>query len=574
MDTTLAKQASTKFVVLGLLLGILMSAMDNTIVATAMGSIVADLGSFDKFAWVTASYMVAVMAGMPIYGKLSDMYGRKRFFLFGLIFFLIGSALCGIAQTMNQLIIYRAIQGIGGGALLPIAFTIIFDLFPPEKRGKMSGMFGAVFGLSSVLGPLLGAIITDAISWHWVFYINVPIGALSLFFIIRYYKESLEHRKQKIDWGGAITLVVSIVCLMFALELGGKTYDWNSIQIIGLFIVFAVFFIAFFIVERKAEEPIISFWMFKNRLFATAQILAFLYGGTFIILAVFIPIFVQAVYGSSATSAGFILTPMMIGSVIGSMIGGIFQTKASFRNLMLISVTAFFIGMLLLSNMTPETARVWLTVFMMITGFGVGFNFSLLPAASMNDLEPRFRGTANSTNSFLRSFGMTLGVTIFGTVQTNVFTNNLSDAFSGMKGSAGSGAAQNIGDPQTIFQAGTRSQIPDMILNRIIDAMSSSITYIFLLALIPIILAAVTILFMGKTRVKTTAEMAKKSKLTPKSSTWLACTAFFDYTPNLARINVHIQMINNRMRLYATVRLNSLDSLPVWPTAAAAIAMD
>ncbi|MCY9001958.1 multidrug efflux MFS transporter Bmr3 [Bacillus spizizenii] len=512
MDTTSAKQASTKFVVLGLLLGILMSAMDNTIVATAMGSIVADLGSFDKFAWVTASYMVAVMAGMPIYGKLSDMYGRKRFFLFGLIFFLIGSALCGIAQTMNQLIIYRAIQGIGGGALLPIAFTIIFDLFPPEKRGKMSGMFGAVFGLSSVLGPLLGAIITDSISWHWVFYINVPIGALSLFFIIRYYKESLEHKKQKIDWGGAITLVVSIVCLMFALELGGKTYDWNSIQIIGLFIIFAVFFIAFFIVERKAEEPIISFWMFKNRLFATAQILAFLYGGTFIILAVFIPIFVQSVYGSSATSAGFILTPMMIGSVIGSMIGGIFQTKASFRNLMLISVTAFFIGMLLLSNMTPETARVWLTVFMMISGFGVGFNFSLLPAASMNDLEPRFRGSANSTNSFLRSFGMTLGVTIFGTVQTNVFTNKLSDAFSGMKGSAGSGAAQNIGDPQEIFQAGTRSQIPEAILNRIIDAMSASITYVFLLALIPIALAAVTVLFMGKARVKTTAEMAKKAK--------------------------------------------------------------
>ncbi|GIN83044.1 hypothetical protein J5TS4_36220 [Bacillus sp. J5TS4] len=202
---------------------------------------------------------------------------------------------------------------------------------------------------------------------------------------------------------------------------------------------------------------------------------------------------------------------MMIGSVIGSMIGGIFQTKASFRNLMLISVIAFFIGMLLLSNMTPDTARVWLTVFMMISGFGVGFNFSLLPAASMNDLEPRFRGTANSTNSFLRSFGMTLGVTIFGTVQTNVFTNKLNDAFSGMKGSAGSGAAQNIGDPQEIFQAGTRSQIPDAILNRIIDAMSSSITYVFLLALIPIVLAAVTILFMGKARVKTTAEMTKKA---------------------------------------------------------------
>lgn len=197
MEQTAAKDASTKFVVIGLLLGILMSAMDNTIVATAMGNIVADLGSFDKFAWVTASYMVAVMAGMPIYGKLSDMYGRKRFFLFGLILFLIGSALCGIAQTMDQLIIYRVIQGIGGGALMPIAFTIIFDLFPPEKRGKMSGMFGAVFGLSSVLGPLLGALITDSISWHWVFYINVPIGILSLFSFFVIIKNPLNTRSRK-----------------------------------------------------------------------------------------------------------------------------------------------------------------------------------------------------------------------------------------------------------------------------------------------------------------------------------------------------------------------------------------
>lgn len=502
------KDSSNKLVVAGLLLGILMAAMDNTIVATAMGAIVSDLGSFDKFAWVTASYMVAVMAGMPIYGKLSDMYGRKRFFVFGLIFFLLGSALCGIAQSMNQLIIFRAIQGIGGGAILPIAFTIIFDLFPPEQRGRMTGLFGGVFGLSSVLGPLLGALITDSIGWHWVFYINVPIGALALFFIIRYYNESLEHKKQKIDWWGAITLVVSVVCLMFALELGGKTYDWNSVQIIGLFAVFAIFFVAFFIAERKAEEPIISFWMFKNRLFATSQILAFLYGGTFIIIAVFIPIFVQAVYGSSATSAGFILTPMMLGSVLGSMIGGVFQTKVSFRNLMVLSVLSFFIGMLLLGNMSPDTARYMLTVFMLVAGFGVGFNFSLLPSASMNDLEPRYRGSANSTNSFLRSFGMTLGITIFGTIQNNVFTNKLADAFRGM---GGTGPMQ-LGDPQQIFQPETRSQIPDEILNPVIQAMSESITFIFMLTLIPIAIAAVTVLFMGNAKVKTSKEMAGKAK--------------------------------------------------------------
>ncbi len=274
-----------------------------------------------------------------------------------------------------QLSIYRAIQGIGGGALLPIAFTIVFDIFPPEKRGKMTGLLGAVFGSASVFGPLLGAYITEYISWHWVFYVNVPIGLLSLFFIVRFYKESTSHKKQKIDWAGAATLVISVVSLMFALELGGKEYDWSSPQILSLFAIFAVALSLFFFVEKRAQEPIISFWMFKRRLFATSQILAFLYGATFIILTVFIPIFVQAVYGGSATNAGLILTPMMLGSVAGSAIGGIFLTKTSFRNLMIMSVFSFAVGMFLLGTMEPDTPRWMLTVFMILTGFGVGFSF-------------------------------------------------------------------------------------------------------------------------------------------------------------------------------------------------------
>lgn len=489
-------EKQTRLVVAGLLLAILMAAMDNTIVATAMGTIVAELGGLDKFVWVTSAYMVTVMAGMPIFGKLSDMYGRKRFFLFGLIIFLVGSALCGMANSIVQLSLFRAIQGIGGGALVPIAFTIVFDVFPPEKRGKMTGLLGAVFGLSSVLGPLLGAYITEYISWEWVFYVNLPLGLFSLFLIIRYYQESTEHSKQQIDWWGAITLVAAVVSLMFGLELGGKEYAWDSPQILGLFAAFAVLFVTFLLIERRAAEPIISFWMFKRRLFATSQILAFLYGATFIILTVYIPIFVQAVYGGDATNAGLILMPMMLGSVLGSGMGGAFQTKTSFRQLMVISVSFYTLGMVLLTMISPETARWLLTVYMIIVGFGVGFSFSLLPTASINNLEQRYRGSANSTNAFFRSLGMTLGITVFGAIQTKIFQNKLTDIFGGMVG-----GMEKFGDPREIFESSQRALIPPPILEKIVDAMSTSITYIFTLALIPIAVAILFVFLMGNERV-------------------------------------------------------------------------
>ncbi|CAM3415725.1 MDR family MFS transporter [Marinicrinis lubricantis] len=493
------------FVVAGLLLAIFMSAMDNTIVATAMGSIVADLGGVQQFVWVTSAYMVAVMAGMPIFGKLSDMYGRKRFFVFGLTVFLVGSALCGLAQSMVQLSIYRAIQGIGGGALMPIAFTIVFDIFPPEKRGKMTGLLGAVFGLSSVFGPLLGAYITEYISWHWIFYVNVPIGAASLFLILKYYKESPSHSKPRIDWWGASTLVIAVVALMFALELGGKemggrVLEWSSLPIISLFAVFFIFFIVFLYAETKASEPIISFWMFKRRLFASSQILAFLYGATFISLTVYIPIFVQAVYGGSATSAGLILTPMMLGSVAGSSIGGIFQTKTSYRNLMVISIITYAAGMYLLSTISPDTERWMLTVFMVLVGFGVGFSFPLLPTASIHNLEVHHRGSANSTNQFFRSLGMTLGITILGSIQSKTFASKLEQSFADAPG--GGIQMGDFGDPREIFEPEQRAQIPDFVLDKIVDAMSSSITYMFLLSLIPIALAAAAVFYMGGERIE------------------------------------------------------------------------
>ncbi|CAI8792667.1 MULTISPECIES: MDR family MFS transporter [Bacillus] len=500
------KVSKTKFVVAGLLLGILMAAMDNTIVATAMATIVGDLGGFDKFVWVTSAYMVATMAGMPIFGKLSDMYGRKRFYIGGLLLFLLGSILCGTAASIEQLSIYRAIQGIGGGALMPIAFTIMYDIFPPEKRGKMTGLFGAVFGTSSVFGPLLGAYITDYISWHWVFYINIPLGLISFFFISKYYKESLQYRKQKIDWTGAITLVISIVCLMFALELGGKEYAWNSNMILGLFATFAIMLIIFFFVERRATEPIISFHLFKKRLFAASQGVAFFYGATFIICTVYIPIFVQGVLGGSASNAGLILTPMMVGSVVGSQVGGQLASRTSYRNIMIVSGIFFVLGIYSLGTLTLETSRTLVTIFMILTGLGVGFSFSVLSMSSIHNLEMRDRGSATSTNSFFRSLGMTLGVTIFGTIQNQIFTDKLKAVFPPELAKM----VPKGGDTSFLLSPHATEKIPPQILDGIKQALGTSIADTFFWALIPAVLSIICIILMGKERLLTGTKKKQK----------------------------------------------------------------
>lgn len=485
------------FVVAGLLLGILMASMDNTIVVTAMGTIVGDLGGLDNFVWVVSAYMVAEMAGMPIFGKLSDMYGRKRFFILGLILFMAGSALCGTAENITQLSIYRAIQGIGGGALVPIAFTIVFDIFPPENRGKMGGLFGAVFGLSSIFGPLLGAYITDNISWHWVFFINLPLGILSLVFVALCYRESTVRQKQVIDWWGALTLVGAVVCLMFAMELGGQKFSWDSRTIISLFIGFALLFAVFIAIETKASSPIISLAMFKQRLFAGSAIVALFYGAAFMSATVYIPIFVQGVYGGNATNSGLILLPMMLGSVVTAQAGGYLTTKLSYRNIMFLSGVILILGFILLSTLTADTSRIYLTIYMTIVGFGVGFSFSVLSMAAIHSFGVEQRGSATSTSNFIRSLGMTIGISIFGTIQRTSFSGKLEDIFSGMgplpKGNV-------LGDSRALLSEQARKQIPPQILDKITEALSGSIVQTFTWALVPAVLAFLFVLLMGTER--------------------------------------------------------------------------
>ncbi|WAH39099.1 MFS transporter [Alicyclobacillus dauci] len=471
--------------------------MDNTIVATATGNIVSHLGGIDKIVWITAAYLVTEMAGMPIFGKLSDMYGRKRFFVFGLVVFLLGSMLCGTAQNMDQLAIYRAVQGIGGGALMPIAFTIIFDVVPREKAGRFSGMFGAVFGIASIFGPLLGSYITEHLSWRWVFYINVPVGILTFIFVFFFYHESKQHMKQNVDWLGIITLVPAIVCLMFALEFGGNKYAWNSTQIIGGFVVAGVLFTLFLLVESKAKEPVVSFHMFRNRVFAGSNMVGILTGSAYIVAVIYIPIYIQGVLGGSAINAGLELLPMMLGSSITAPLGGMLANKMSYRNLLFSSCLVFAGGLYLLSTLTPTSSTFEVMAYMTVVGLGIGPSFSVIGMASMSEFDARQRGAASSTNSFVRELGMTVGIVVFGVIQKDVFQNQLKSQFAGL--SSKMQGMQNM-DPRSMLAPETRAQIPGFILDKLSAALSYSVTHSILWDLIPALMGLAAVFWIGNAR--------------------------------------------------------------------------
>jgi EmrB/QacA subfamily drug resistance transporter len=484
-------------IITGLLLAILMASMDNTIVATAMGTIVGEIGGLDKFVWVTSAYMVTEMAGMPIFGKLSDMYGRKRFFIFGIVVFMIGSALCGTAESIVQLSMFRAIQGIGAGAMVSIAFTIMFDVVAPENRGKMTGMFGALFGLSSIAAPLLGGYITEHIHWAWIFYINLPLGLIAFLLTVFFYKESAEHSKQKIDYLGSFLLVGAVICLMFAVELGGKEYAWGSPQIIGLFAGFLGLAALLIYVEKRAIEPIISFRMFRNRLYTTSNLVAMLSGASFITASMFIPIFIQGVGGGTASTAGLVLLPMMVGSVVTATVGGFLMAKLPYRTILIPTLIILIVGVALLSVLTPETPRLLITLYMILVGLGIGASFSVLSSAAIHSFPASQRGAATSTLNFNRSLGMTLGITLFGIIQSHSLTDKLKKAF-GNNEAVNKLSEVDLSDPYVLLNPTIRQTMDSHTLNSITEGLSSSIAATFMWSLIPAILALAAALIMSR----------------------------------------------------------------------------
>jgi len=389
-----------------------------------MPRIISDLGGFSQYTWVTTAYIITSAVTVPITGKLTDIYGRKIFYLGGLAIFVLGSVLCGLSHSMNQIIIFRGFQGIGAGVIMANAFTVIGDLFPPAVRGKYQGFMSAVFGLSSIIGPSMGGYITDNLSWHWVFFVNVPLGLIVILLFIFFFPNiKTDNLKHSIDYPGVVLLILGVVPLMLALSWGGVEYAWGSVQIIGMFVFSAAALSIFIWVESRSKEPIVPLGIFKDRIVSISSVLIFLTSGGMFGSIVFIPLFFQGVLGATATASGNFVTPMMLGVVFGSAISGQVLSRAGghYRLQGAVGLGVMAIGMWLLSQMNMDTSNGIAVRNMVITGFGLGVTMPLYMLAVQNAVPYAVLGAATSTTAFFRSIGGSVGLAVFGSVMNNRF---------------------------------------------------------------------------------------------------------------------------------------------------------
>jgi EmrB/QacA subfamily drug resistance transporter len=404
----------------GLLLGILLAALDQTIVSTALPTIVGDLGGLNRLSWVVTSYLLASTITQPIYGKLGDLYGRKRLFQAAIVIFLIGSALCGIAQNMDELIGFRALQGLGAGGLIVGALSIIGDIVPPRERGRYQGYLGGVFGVASVIGPLIGGFLVDNLSWRWVFYVNLPVGAVALMVIAAVLQGSTERRSHTIDYAGAVALATGAGTITLALTWGGTQYAWGSAEVVGLFAAGLVAVVAFVLVERVAAEPLIPLPLFRNGIFRTASAMSFLVGTAMFGALVYLPLFLQVVHEVTPTQSGLKLLPLIGGLIVASVLSGRAISKLGRYRAFPIAGTALIsVGMWLLSRIGVSTSYLFLSVGMAVLGLGLGLVMPVLVLAVQNAVHPRDLGTATSASTFFRSIGGSFGVAIFGSIFAN-----------------------------------------------------------------------------------------------------------------------------------------------------------
>lgn len=419
---------STKLVILaGVLLSLFLAALDQTIVATALPAIVADFNAIDMVSWVSTGYLLASTAMVPVYGKLSDLYGRKIILLWGIVVFLLGSVLCGLAASMLQLVLYRVVQGIGAAALTSTAFAIPADLFAPADRPRYMGIFGSVFGLASVIGPFIGGFLTDQLSWHWVFYVNLPLGAVALAFVTMKMPRLASGLRGKIDWLGTILLILAVVPLMLGLTLDKTLYPWSSPLILGMLGMAAIATLLFLVVEMRVSSPVISLGLFRNRTFAIGIAASVLNGAAFFGAILFLSLFMVNVLGLSATEAGTAQMPLMIAFVASSNVfSQIVQRVGRYKSYMLAGFLMMLVGFLLLTQIGVNTTMWGVTWRMFIVGLGMGPALPLLNLAMQNAVSFHEIGAATASRQFFQQLGQAIGAAVFGVVLATTLTAQIS----------------------------------------------------------------------------------------------------------------------------------------------------